>query len=210
MWFLIFMNQDLYAIKHLWLVTAAMSILGSYILIETTTLIKVLLAVVSLVITSSAPVALELEALEYVIYLVHLMIITLISWVASWQVEMGRREAFARRLGVEIERERTVDLLRNILPESIANQLLSKPGTIAERHEKVAVLFADIVGFTPWTATQEPQKVVAILDQIFSEFDRLCDRYGVEKIKTIGDAYMAAGGVPQVHKLKSKISYGLL
>ena len=68
MWFLIFMNHDLYAIKHLWLVTAAMSILGSYILIETTTLIKVLLAVVSLVITSSAPVALELETLEYVIY----------------------------------------------------------------------------------------------------------------------------------------------
>ena len=116
MWFLIFMNQDLYAIKHLWLVTASMSILGSYVLIETTTLIKVLLAVVSLVITSSAPLALGLEALEYVIYLVHLLIITLISWVASWQVEMGRREAFARRLGVEIERERTVDLLRNILP----------------------------------------------------------------------------------------------
>ena len=197
MWFLIFMNQDLYAIKHLWLVTAAMSILGSYVLIETTTLIKVLLAVVSLVITSSAPAALEPEALEYVIYLVHLLIITLISWVASWQVEMGRREAFARHLDVEIERERTVDLLRNILPESIANQLLSKPGTIAERHEKVAVLFVDIVEFTPWTATQEPQKVVATLDQIFSEFDRLFDRYGVEKIQTIGDAYMAAGGVPQ-------------
>ena len=115
------MNQDLYAIKHLWLVTAAMSILGSYVLIETTTLIKVLLAVVSLVITSSAPAALELEALEYVIHRVYLLIITLISWVASWQVEMGRREAFDRRLGVEIGRERTVDLLRNILPESIAN-----------------------------------------------------------------------------------------
>ena len=79
---------------------------------------------------------------------------------------------------------------------------ISKPGTIAERHEKVAVLFADIVEFTPWTATQEPQKVVATLDQIFSEFDRLCDRYGVEKIKTIGDAYMAAGGVPQGSQAK--------
>jgi len=196
-WFLIFMNQDSYAIEHLWLVTAAMSILASFMLIEATNLIKILLAAVSIVVASSAPVFLEVEMLEYIIYLVHLLVITLISWVASWQVEMGRREAFARRLGVEIERERTVDLLRNILPESIANQLLSKPGTIAERHERVAVLFADIVEFTPWTATQEPQKVVATLDQIFSEFDRLCDRYGVEKIKTIGDAYMAAGGVPQ-------------
>ncbi|MGA1493654.1 MAG: adenylate/guanylate cyclase domain-containing protein, partial [bacterium] len=196
------MNQDSYAIEHLWLVTAAMSILASFMLIEATNLIKILLAAVSIVVASSAPVFLEVEMLEYIIYLVHLLVITLISWVASWQVEMGRREAFARRLGVEIERERTVDLLRNILPESIANQLLSKPGTIAERHERVAVLFADIVEFTPWTATQEPQKVVATLDQIFSEFDRLCDRYGVEKIKTIGDAYMAAGGVPQGSQAK--------
>ena len=77
--------------EHLWLVTAAMLILASFVLIEATNLIKILLAAVSIVVASSAPVFLKAEMVEYVIYLVHLLIITLISWVAPWQVEMGRR-----------------------------------------------------------------------------------------------------------------------
>ena len=67
---------------------------------------------------------------------------------------------------------------------------------IAERHSDVTVLFADIVGFTPWASVCKADQVVEVLDQIFSAFDLLCEEHDVEKIKTIGDAYMAAGGVP--------------
>ncbi len=126
----------------------------------------------------------------------HLVLIAVIGWLAAWQVELARRLAFVRLLGVEQEQARTVGLLRNILPSPIADQLLGSPDTIAERHDDVAVLFADIVGFTPLAAGLEAERVVQVLDRVFTEFDQLCDRHGVEKIKTIGDAYMAAGGVP--------------
>jgi class 3 adenylate cyclase len=102
-----------------------------------------------------------------------------------------------RQLQVEREQARADGLLRNILPDKIADLLLSKPGTIAKRHDEVTVLFADIVGFTPMSARLEAEALVQCLDDIFTEFDRICDHHGVEKIKTIGDAYMAAGGVPE-------------
>jgi len=87
-------------------------------------------------------------------------------------------------------------LLLNILPASIADRLKKQPGIIAERFEDVSVLFADIAGFTPWSARLSPTELITLLNRVFSVFDELVEQHGLEKIKTIGDAYMVAGGLP--------------
>lgn len=94
------------------------------------------------------------------------------------------------------EQEQSERLLLNILPEAIARQLKAEPTNIAEQFEEVTVLFADIVGFTVLSARMTPKELVHLLNTIFSAFDRLAEQHGLEKIKTIGDAYMVVGGVP--------------
>jgi guanylate cyclase len=102
------------------------------------------------------------------------------------------------REALEVERERSERLLRNVLPAPIAERLKRHEGdVIAERHDAVTVLFADLEGFTAQTTRLEPEELVSLLDEIFSAFDRLADDEGLEKIKTIGDAYMVVGGVPE-------------
>lgn len=98
---------------------------------------------------------------------------------------------------IQDEQERSERLLLNILPKPIADQLKRSPGVIAERFEAATVLFADIVGFTELSARITPEEVITALNDIFSLFDQLADKHGLEKIKTIGDAYMAVGGVPK-------------
>lgn len=93
------------------------------------------------------------------------------------------------------EKKKADQLLRNILPEKIAQTLKSRSGVIADQHDNVSVLFADIVGYTKFSSTKDPASVVATLNDIFSRFDVLANRRGLEKIKTIGDAYMLAGGL---------------
>ena len=88
-------------------------------------------------------------------------------------------------------------LLLNVLPKSIADRLKRDRGVIAQSHADVTVLFADLVDFTPFTQRTAPERVVSVLNEIFSAFDGLAERHGLEKIKTIGDAYMVAGGLPQ-------------
>lgn len=94
-------------------------------------------------------------------------------------------------------RERTDNLLLNILPASIAERLKQKTNVIADGYSDVTVLFADIAGFTQLSANADPAEVVNFLNVIFSEFDELAQRHGLEKIKTIGDAYMVVGGLPE-------------
>jgi adenylate cyclase len=94
------------------------------------------------------------------------------------------------------EQERSEALLLNILPRSIAERLKAATRTIADHFELVSIVFADVVDFTPLSQRLRPDEVVGILDRLFSEFDALVERHGLEKIKTIGDAYMAAAGVP--------------
>ncbi len=98
------------------------------------------------------------------------------------------------------QQEKTDRLLLNILPEPIADRLKQEPSTIAEDFTDVTVLFADIVGFTQISSYLSPIQLVSLLNQIFSAFDRLTERYGLEKIKTIGDAYMVVGGLPLPRK----------
>ena len=97
---------------------------------------------------------------------------------------------------VERYRRRADDLLLNTLPRPIAERLKQDPGTIADKFAQVTVLFADIVNFTKLSAQVDPVEVVGKLNEIFSAFDALAAKYGLEKIKTIGDAYMVAGGLP--------------
>jgi len=94
------------------------------------------------------------------------------------------------------EHERAENLLLNILPSSIANQLKTTHGQIADSHEEVTVLFADLVGFTSISTELSPTDLVSMLNQVFSRFDDLCEELELEKIKTIGDAYMVAAGLP--------------
>jgi class 3 adenylate cyclase len=97
-----------------------------------------------------------------------------------------------------LDRERAVAerLLLNILPTPIAQRLKDGAATIADAHPAVTVLFADLVGFTPLAAGLPSTEVVGVLNEVFSRFDRLAARFGLEKIKTIGDAYMAVAGLP--------------
>jgi class 3 adenylate cyclase/putative methionine-R-sulfoxide reductase with GAF domain len=91
---------------------------------------------------------------------------------------------------------RSEQLLLNVLPQTIAERLKRGEQAIAERYEDVTVLFADLVDFTRWSQQLPPEHTVEILGQVFTEFDALTERYGLEKIKTIGDAYMVVAGVP--------------
>ena len=95
-----------------------------------------------------------------------------------------------------LEQGRSEKLLLNILPKSIANRLKDNDMRIADSHESVTVLFADIVGFTKLTASMPPAELVELLSQLFSRFDSLAEQHGLEKIKTIGDGYMVVGGAP--------------
>jgi guanylate cyclase len=102
---------------------------------------------------------------------------------------------FAR--GRERAQARVEALLLNILPEEIAQRLQTEPAAIADHFDDASILFADVVDFTPLASRLDAREVVGLLDRLFTSFDELVDRYEVEKIKTIGDCYMVAAGVPQ-------------
>ncbi len=98
---------------------------------------------------------------------------------------------------LEAEYGRSEALLYNLLPEKISARLKNEPkATIADRLPDVAILFADLVGFTDRSSKLPPEEVVAFLNQVFTKFDALAGKHGLEKIKTIGDAYMVAAGAP--------------
>jgi adenylate cyclase len=101
------------------------------------------------------------------------------------------------RIALEAEQERSERLLLNVLPGPIAQRLKREAGVIAENYDAVTVLFADLVGFTERTQVMPAADLVTLLDRIFSAFDQQADAEAVEKIKTIGDAYMVAGGLPE-------------
>lgn len=99
--------------------------------------------------------------------------------------------------GLAVERQKSETLLLNVLPASIARRLKGGERPLADRFEEVAVLFADMVGFTPMSEHLSPEEVVEMLDGVFSEFDVIAERRQLEKIKTVGDAYMVVGGLPE-------------
>jgi adenylate cyclase len=113
-----------------------------------------------------------------------------IMFVVVWYAFYLAREA----------QSRLQDLMKSIMPDAIADRLMANEGeTIADSHEHVVVLFSDIVGFVEMSNRLGAVRVVALLDELFRGFDEASARHGVEKIKTIGDAYMAVAGVPSAH-----------
>ncbi|MDP6342895.1 MAG: adenylate/guanylate cyclase domain-containing protein, partial [Alphaproteobacteria bacterium] len=103
-------------------------------------------------------------------------------------VFVGQKNAF---------QEKSETLLLNILPKEIAKILKDDQRTIADHYEGASVLFADVVDFTLMSATMTPDELVRLLNEVFSHFDLLAEKHGLEKIKTIGDCYMVAAGVPR-------------
>jgi guanylate cyclase len=108
---------------------------------------------------------------------------------------IDQREKAYRLL--HLEEQKAENLLLNILPREIAAILKNENRTIADQFEGASILFADLVGFTPLTAVLAPVEMVELLNEVFSHFDALVEKYDVEKIRTIGDNYMVAAGVPR-------------
>jgi class 3 adenylate cyclase len=119
-----------------------------------------------------------------------------VSNAAMFAAVLVLGEAVRSRRALQLEQERSERLLLNVLPAPIAARLKAGEAVIADAFPEVTVLFVDLVGFTRRSQQIGPAQVVATLNELFSEFDRLAQRHGLEKIKTIGDAYMVAGGLP--------------
>ncbi len=119
----------------------------------------------------------------------------ILLWYFSREKTKLRDAVEAQTRAVTMEKELSERLLLNILPEPIAQRLKRQETNIADGHADVTVMFADIVNFTHMSEEMSPNETVHLLNNIFSEFDLLAEKYSIEKIKTIGDAYMAAGGL---------------
>jgi class 3 adenylate cyclase len=117
--------------------------------------------------------------------------------LAAYRLERFSRQVFLRERQIDQERMRSDGLLLNILPQAVVDQLKASPGgRIAQAFDQVSVLIADAVGSTEQGARSSPEAFAGALDELFRRFDQLADRHGLEKIKTIGDAYMAVAGAP--------------
>jgi class 3 adenylate cyclase len=140
----------------------------------------------------------------------YFMAANLMGMFASYAQESYMRKDFIHDRQLELERDRSEKLLLNILPKSIVERLKQEESIeleqgftkvsselIADSFTEVTVLFADIVNFTQLAGKISPKELVSLLNQIFSAFDRIAEQYELEKIKTIGDAYMVVGGLPQ-------------
>jgi class 3 adenylate cyclase len=117
----------------------------------------------------------------------------LVLWLGTGYFAAASERAEAE---AEQERQRSERLLLNVLPAPIAERLKDGESSIADHFPSVSVLFSDIVGFTKLSAAISTDELIEILNDIFSSFDRLAKKHGLEKIKTIGDAYMVVGGLP--------------
>jgi len=136
------------------------------------------------------------------------------SGAARWVSQAYETSLEEKNSIIEKEKDRSEKLLLNILPARIAEELKSGRATIAERVENVSIMFSDIVGFTPLSKTISAEELVKVLNLIFSRFDDLADDLGLEKIKTIGDAYMVCGGLidsdPVSHVHIGKMALGMI
>ena len=117
--------------------------------------------------------------------------------VTNYMLERSARRDFILMRLLGQEREKSERLLLNVLPKVIADRLKRSPGTVADSFDAVTVLFADIADSTPNIAQLTPEAAVELLNEVFTSFDRLAAKHRLEKIKTIGDAYMVVGGLPE-------------
>jgi class 3 adenylate cyclase len=137
----------------------------------------------------------ELSLLKFFTLSFFLVGMNFVGMALGYVLERSNRLAFLQRLVIEQQHEETNRLLLNVLPASIAERL-KRGEAVADYFDQAGILFADIQGFTPYSAPRSPAEVVRILNRVFSAFDSLAEKYGLEKIKTVGDAYMVVSGVP--------------
>ena len=117
--------------------------------------------------------------------------------LAAYRMERFTRQLFVRGRQLDLERQRSDGLLLNILPQAVIEQLKASPGArVAQAFDEISVLFVDAVGSTEQAARSSAEEFAGALDSLFRRLDELADRHGLEKIKTIGDAYMAVAGAP--------------
>jgi class 3 adenylate cyclase len=133
------------------------------------------------------------SVVQDIFYFTNLVSIFFLLVLFSFLYSYAARKAES---GLEKERQKSENLLLNILPHSIAQRLKDDQSIIADHFDSTSVLFADIVGFTKMSEKLAPTELVKLLNLIFSSFDDLVEKYKLEKIKTVGDAYMVAGGFP--------------
>jgi class 3 adenylate cyclase len=125
-----------------------------------------------------------------------MLLVVILNLATAYTHERLQRSDYLSHWELERERARSEAVLRNVLPAAIAERLKSGEAGIADDHPAVTVLFADIVDFTPWAGSRPAREVVEYLNEVFSRFDRLVEAHGLEKLKTIGDAYLAVAGAP--------------
>jgi len=126
-------------------------------------------------------------------FILNIGVVSAIAFVLIFNFVRSKNETLDL---LNLEREKSERLLLNVLPKEIAAILKDKDGTIADHYDCASVLFADIVGFTPLSTQMTPREMVEMLNAIFYHFDGLVEKHGLEKIRTIGDNYMVASGVP--------------
>jgi class 3 adenylate cyclase len=117
--------------------------------------------------------------------------------ITNYMLERSARRDFILMRLLGQEREKSDRLVLNVLPKMIAERLKRSPSSVADRFDEVTVLFADIADSTPNIAQLTPEEAVELLNDVFTAFDHLAHKHGLEKIKTIGDAYMVVGGLPE-------------
>ncbi|HVQ60337.1 MAG TPA: adenylate/guanylate cyclase domain-containing protein [Solirubrobacterales bacterium] len=133
------------------------------------------------------------RGVEVSFFVLNILGVTTTTYVLLQYFVRARERALAE---LEVERAKSERLLLNVLPASVADRLKESDDVIADGFGSATVLFADIAGFTPLAQDLSPAEAVVMLDRVFAAWDGLAERHGVEKIKTIGDAYMAAAGLP--------------
>jgi class 3 adenylate cyclase len=170
----------------------------TYTLLRLRFIFVVLITVVG--IAAYLPYALTAEyilPLSVVLAALYLVSFGILGLLAGYRTERFTRDLFLRERQLDQERARSDGLLLNILPQAIVEQLKASPtGRIAKAFDQVSVMFADAVGSTEQAARSTPEDFADTLDELFRAFDAIADRHGLEKIKTIGDAYMAVAGAP--------------
>ena len=158
----------------------------------------VMAGVFDYLLSGSAPSKIDLQTVAVFFVLnfaaISVMIYSLLWYFASEKQKL-RTQVDQQHEEIRVEKERSERLLLNVLPPAIAERLKRNEINIAQGHADVTVMFADIVGFTRMTEELSPVETVKILNDVFSIFDDIADKHGVEKIKTIGDAYMACAGL---------------
>jgi guanylate cyclase len=154
------------------------------------------LVVASWALGQSLPATTQLSPAQVqVFFALNIAAVSSLAFILLYTFVRQRSELLAQ---LRVEQAKSENLLLNILPAEIAAILKNEERTIADHFPGATILFADMVGFTPLTAAMAPAEMLALLNEVFTYFDDLVDRFQLEKIRTIGDSYMVAAGVPTV------------